>query len=618
MGVTSEIFLTENNISKEKWEEFINTISTFCTTFEKWELIITNENNQIRFFLNSKKSFPATLNNMSAFLIKKTDSIIIPNSTTTLPTFYDISSNLIKLIDYLEIKKGSTLKIVRIKFRKIAKNKTKSKIYIYYEKNNILYKSKLFLNFPATILSFNIKESQRFFYKGVPKYLDISKNIHLLNTNSTTALLNVDTFPYIQGNFYFNENSYDFAKHSIIFGASGSGKSKFISTLINNIYKNPNLKSQYKIVIIDPHAALADDIGGLGNVIDFKDEETSTNLFVNDKNDVVATTENLMDLFKSLLKDQYNSKLERVLRHSTYLLLETNSFNFRNLRKLLLDIEFRSNIIKENEETLPDSVTNFFLMDFNDLKTKSYGEAISPIIGFIDELQMLPFFNNINYSTDLKDEIKNNFLNIFSLDRTKLGDKITKTIAGLVMQQLLTLIESHTYEEHIIFIIDEVAVVENPILCRFLSEARKYNLSLILAGQYFNQITPELKDSIFANVINYYIFRVSRLDATLLIDNFNMKIPLDDNKENKIKLLTELNNRECICRISSNGILLPAMKAKTVNFTSIPQTQNHKPRFFNQKNNERQTNKTQFTINNNINLSDILIKNSTNRKVEKL
>ena len=68
------------------------------------------------------------------------------------------------------------------------------------------------------------------------------------------------------------------------------------------------------------------------------------------------------------------------------------------------------------------------------------------------------------------------------------------------MQQLLTIIQKQEISEHIIFIIDEVAVIENPILSRYLSEARKYNLSLILASQYFSQISNELKNSIFANI----------------------------------------------------------------------------------------------------------------------
>ena len=128
---------------------------------------------------------------------------------------------------------------------------------------------------------------------------------------------------------------------------------------------------------------------------------------------------------------------------------------------------------------------------------------------------MLPTFNENNSNCPtLEKTITNNFLTILSLDRTRLGNNITKMISGLIMQQLFILIQNYTFKEHLIFIIDEVPVIENFILNKFLAEARKYNLSLILAGQYFNGISEKLQKAIFANVINYYIFMES---WTLLI-----------------------------------------------------------------------------------------------------
>ena len=210
----------------------------------------------------------------------------------------------------------------------------------------------------------------------------------------------------------------------------------------------------------------------------------SINLFMNDSDDIISNTELLLELIKSLIEDQYNSKLERVLRHSIYLLLNSSSFNFENLRKIILDLEYRNNLIKQNNN-LPMSVIDFFLSDFNELKTKSYSEAISPIISFMDEMEMVPTFNNEQNKTDLKETINDNFLTLFSLDRTKLGDKVIKTISGLIMQQLLNIVGKSELKEHIIFIIDEVSILQNPILERYLSESRKYNLSLILAGQLY-------------------------------------------------------------------------------------------------------------------------------------
>lgn len=611
MYKTSEIYLTKNYVLKKEWEDLINVISNYNGLLKNWKIIIENNSNQLRYFIKSDCSLPATINGLNAFLMKNIENNKLYYSYLSLPFFTNTENNIIDIINYLEIKNKGTLNFIEITFKKLSKNNIKKKIVIYLTKNGNTKKYRLLLSNPTNILSVDFDNNKRYFFKSAPKYLDINKILHLLSTDINSSIFKIDTFPYLQGDFYLNQNNFSFDKHSVVLGASGTGKSKFLSLLINNIYKNSDLKQRYKIVIIDPHAALEDDIGGISRVIDFKTTLDSIDLFINNPNDVISSTELLLELFKSLIADQYNSKLERVLRHSIYVLLLDNSFNFSNLRKILLELEYRNFLIKKLKNKLPISVIEFFLTDFNDLKTKAYGEAVSPIIAFIDEMEMIPVFNNQTNEDNLRKTIYDNFLTLFSLDRTKLGDKVTKTISGLVMQQLLSLIQNHSFNEHIIFIVDEVAVIENPILCRFLAEARKYNLSLILAGQYFSQITDKLKNAIFANVINYYIFRVSKMDANILVDNFNMKIPLDDTRDKKIKMLTELNNRECILRIDSNDKLLPAFKASTISYESIPRIKKANKL---EKNNSLKTD-CKFTIGNNVNLKDILLSSST-RKVD--
>lgn len=611
MYKTSEIYLTKNYVLKKEWEDLINVISNYNGLLKNWKIIIENNSNQLRYFIKSDCSLPATINGLNAFLMKNIENNKLYYSYLSLPFFTNTENNIIDIINYLEIKNKGTLNFIEITFKKLSKNNIKKKIVIYLTKNGNTKKYRLLLSNPTNILSVDFDNNKRYFFKSAPKYLDINKILHLLSTDINSSIFKIDTFPYLQGDFYLNQNNFSFDKHSVVLGASGTGKSKFLSLLINNIYKNSDLKQRYKIVIIDPHAALEDDIGGISRVIDFKTTLDSIDLFINNPDDVISSTELLLELFKSLIADQYNSKLERVLRHSIYVLLLDNSFNFSNLRKILLELEYRNFLIKKLKNKLPISIIEFFLTDFNDLKTKAYGEAVSPIIAFIDEMEMIPVFNNQTNEDNLRKTIYDNFLTLFSLDRTKLGDKVTKTISGLVMQQLLSLIQNHSFNEHIIFIVDEVAVIENPILCRFLAEARKYNLSLILAGQYFSQITDKLKNAIFANVINYYIFRVSKMDANILVDNFNMKIPLDDTRDKKIKMLTELNNRECILRIDSNDKLLPAFKASTISYESIPRIKKANKL---EKNNVLKTD-YKFTIGNNVNLKDILLSSST-RKVD--
>ena len=68
MGLTSEIYLTKKFISKEEWLELIKTISNYNGIFRRWKIIITNDRNQIRYFVKTRCSLPATINNLNSFL----------------------------------------------------------------------------------------------------------------------------------------------------------------------------------------------------------------------------------------------------------------------------------------------------------------------------------------------------------------------------------------------------------------------------------------------------------------------------------------------------------------------------------------------------------------------
>ena len=90
-------------------------------------------------------------------------------------------------------------------------------------------------------------------------------------------------------------------------------------------------------------------------------------------------------------------------------------------------------------------------------------------------------------------------------------------------------------------------------------------------------------------------------------------------RENGYKVLTELNNRECMVRIESNGVLLPAFKGITLDYTSIPRikrTITNNNNNINSKDNSNKS-KTNFSLNSNVSLKDILISNSSSRKVVK-
>ena len=614
-----EIYLTSEYVQGQDWLNLFLKICKINGIFRPWNLWVHIENNYIRYFVETSKMLPPILGELGSFLCKKTDIKLGEKSIIQIP--YILTSNyktILDVYDKNETKRMQKLKDVKITFYPHKYDSYLSTTYFYFKTmDNRVIRRKVFGNTSIfDFVSIDFGTHTRFFYqKETARYLETKKVLNLLSSDKQNAVIKADVFPYLQDELYLNYHNYDFAKHSIVIGASGTGKSKFISSMIKNLSSNSYNKLKYKVVVIDPHCSMEEDIGGLEDtsVIDFKTENDSINLFMNGTNDVLSSTESIIGIFKNIIADRYNSRLERVLRYSIHLLLEAEEFNLVNLRKLLVEIEYRNKTIKKVENNIQENIIEFFRVDFNEIKTKSYQEAIAPIISFIDEMQLLPAFNNEKQMRNIKDEIENNFITMISLDQITLGLNITKTIAGFTMQAILQLVQAHTFNEHIILVIDEVSVIENPIINRFLSEARKYNLSLVLAGQYFEQISSNLQKAIFTNIVNYFIFRVSRMDAMLLESNIKMELAVKNSRIHRIKMLAELEDRECIVRIGKEGKLYSAFKGRTLDFIPVPRQKMLIKENKIIKKNEIEMKKP-FSIDTKNSLKDIMLKQSASRK----
>lgn len=614
-SVVSEIYLTSKSVSKESWHALFLELTDYLGSFSSFQIFVVCKLNKVHYYIRTEEVIPTVLGEISDFMFRESDINWSFAYEKGLPYMNHLSDTIIDIFDRESLKKNRKVSILELDFRFITGEKLLSKGYLYIKESGVIIRRKLFKTFPEILLSVDFTKNKKYVCQGQPKYLDFQKTLSLFQSESLQALLSVPMFPYFSKDYYLNLSSYSFDRHSFIVGASGSGKSKFISLLISRLSTTLDYKLKYKVVVIDPHASLDDDIGGISNslIADFQTLESSINLFLNSTDNVVVSSELLLSLLSSYMKDLYNSKLERVLRHSLLLLLYHNEFNFKNLRRVLLEVEYRDSLLIED---LPDSISSFFLTDFNELKNKYYNESIAPIISFLDEMELIPVFQQESDNTpSLQEVIQKNFLTLFSLNRTVLGESCVKTIAGLIMQQLMTLIQERKIDEHIIFIVDEVAVIENPILLKFLAEARKFGLSLILAQQYFEQISEELQDAIFANVVNYYVFRVSRKDAISLSHNISMKLARDDSEENRISMLVNLGDRECVVRLGNRGVMLPAFKGKTVDFIPIKRKKETKIAKPVPKSKVTITPpKKKFEITPNIKLTEILLEQSSSRR----
>lgn len=573
-----ELFITKDSLDLSDWDTLFKEISRLNSIFGSWKLYLLIENNMIRFYIKSKVKIPSILSSSSCFVIKEIDSIdTLSKLMSKTHICMESDKSFGDIYDKFESQSNKILKQIEIKFKYIALDRYYTKTHLYFKKRNnkiVKYRSLFFI--PAYHLQIDFSDHTRFFCRVDVgrKYLKINKSFDLFSPkNDNENLLQIDAFPYYSEKKYLNLESYDFEKHSLIVGASGTGKSKFLASFIKNIHDN--YSDLYKIVMIDPHGAIEEEVGGLDDslVIDMKTPESTIDILINSKDNANINTEVLLNTFKNILADQYNSKLERVLRHSIYLLLKNELLTFQNLEKLITEVEYRNKILKESQE-VESSVKSFFLTDFNDLKNHSYTEAISPIISVIDELQMLPGIISEEEKIRILDAIQNNSFTLFSLNQAELGEKVIKIISNLIIGNIFQLVQKKSFDKHIIFIIDEFAIIQNPILSKLLSESRKYNLSLFLVEQYLSQVAEDIQNSIYSNIVNYYCFRVAREDARLLANTLQMELSVKDSIFNKVKILSSLSNRDLIVRVSKDDKIIPAIKCRTLDFKKIPRPKN--------------------------------------------
>jgi DNA helicase HerA-like ATPase len=588
-----ELYINKEVITAEEFNEFYASITNYIGLLAKVRFHIMLADNHVRYFVEADKDLSALSSSITFGVLQPVDnSEVAPPTKATRESFVNFvkGGSLLDLQEKISVKRGKRLEHFVCDATRLTNTKSKIDLKMYFKNagNQWSVAKKIGLQFPAHLFAFDFKTANTFMKKETPKYLNIEKSLHMFLPENTNALLEVDTFPYFPKPYYINLSAFEFDKHSLIVGASGSGKSKFIQLFVDRLQKLPN-NYDYKVVVIDPHASLAEDLQSIGNSKIFDFHSDSAELFAGAEADITAATELTATLIKDLIGEgAYNARTERVVRFTLYVLFSAQSMSMGMMKRFLTEVELRQQMLNHVDGHIPQNISHFFATDFNEIRTAHYTDALLPIISIVDELELQPTLMG-EEGASLSKAINENFMTVFSLNKVSMGEKVVKTVAGLLIQQIFLLAQSRAFSQKVILFIDEVSVVQNPALAQILSEARKFNLFVVLTQQYLNQVDKALKDSIFANISNYFCFRVSEEDAEQLVGNLPMELQKDmlvDAKDKglkeetvKVRILTELHPRECIVRVASNGQVLPCFKAKTIDIgNERPNSKTEKPK----------------------------------------
>lgn len=567
-----EIFIRNEKITGTDWQRLQEKIVEYDKTFT---IEVVFDVNRVEFYLYSKKDLSQIATKLEGFLLKP---IAIKSGKEEDKLAKKISfklasdKNILEIKEKEEIKKGRVIKKIFIHFYQVLFFKFyQVEVILVNEKGNKFYSSYLSFSNPLINFEFDFKKNIKLNKKSVPLFLKIEELTNFFITNKNTGFLEVSGFPHFSYPIYFSLKNFEFNKHSLIVGQTGVGKSKFLELFIKELDRW-SLSDEYRVIVVDPHASLYPQFLNLQSKVNLDFIHSSCNLFPAFSEPKIATELTIL-LFKTLLKEQFNAKMERVLKYVLYVLFLQNQMSIFTLKRFLTELEFRKEVLGGLEESY-DYLVHFFDTEFVEMQTKFYEIAIMPILVLIDELSFIPAFYSKQSANKLETILSDNFLTCFSLNRIFLADKATRLIAGLIIQQVFLIAQKRNINKKIILIIDEVSLVENESMVSILSEARKFDLSLFLSQQYLTQITPNLLKAVLSNVYNYFIFKVSDDDARILTKNLEVKFPDDfliaakekggSEEDLKRELLITLNPRECLVRIFSEGKFHPCFKAKTL------------------------------------------------------
>lgn len=555
-----KITFFKTSISSFDWDQFFFTL--FSVT-RRIYFIITTQGQKLEFYIVSTKKLDVINSRLFPFYL--TDEITEheyqqlyqrKNSNSFFP---DITYK--QLIKSVEQKRLDNKSLVKISFSVSKYNLFKNLPlvhYMFYIGNTYIEKRVLILCSLSKYLAFDLSNSINSEVTKVKPVLATNK------INFATETEGLLTLKHLENNQQFAVSSYDFNRHTLIVGQSGSGKSFLLKLLIEDILKK---KSQgYGVVLVDPHSSLSQMISPSfqQSKIDFL--QTKTNLFINIGQPILST-ELTLDLFSTVLDIRSNQNLMRVLKYALNTLFSINQMSVENLKKLLTDSIFRKSILTQVNDR---NNLQFFETEYQKLFTSEYATAVLPVINLLSELD---FINNAPSTIELKEQVNTNQLVSFPINQANLGSTVCRLVGGAIIQQVFTLMQAGLVNKKIILIVDEFSVVQTPSLIHILSEARKFGLTVIFAQQYLMQVSGELLQSVFANVVNYFCFKMSRDDAEVIARNLNFEIDeyflknKNDPKEMLelgTKLLTDLNPREVIARVMADSQYCSPFKAKTV------------------------------------------------------
>ncbi len=367
----------------------------------------------------------------------------------------------------------------------------------------------------------------------------------------------------------------DRLRHLYVIGQTGTGKTGFLRTLIEQDIKNGE-----GVCFIDPHGndvlevlatvpperyndviyfdpAYIDRPYGL-NMLEYDASKPEQKSFI---------VNELLMIFRQLYGDVPESMgpaFEQYFRNATQLVMEDpeSGSTMLDISRVLSNSEFRYRKLAKSNNL----VVNQF---WEEIATKAEGEAslqnIVPYITnkfdeFIANDFMRPIMGQQESSFNFREIMDNKKILLVNLSKGRLGERNANLLGLIIVGKLFMSALGRADNPRADFppfylYIDEFQNITTKSIPGILSEARKYKLSMTIAHQFLKQVDEKIRDAVFGNVGSMAIFRVGEEDGEFFAKQFAPVFSALD--------FVNIENRNAYVRLLSKGVPQKPFNIKT-------------------------------------------------------
>ena len=438
----------------------------------------------------------------------------------------------------------------------------------------------IFRNFNANQKSILSSEELASIFHFPTPYLK-TPNVKVLNAKSAPPpvglpreglLLGFNQYRGMKTDAYLSVN--DRRRHLYVIGQTGTGKSAFLSNLIEQDVLNGD-----GVGILDPHGDLIDDILGkipnerLDDVVVFDpanlEHSIGLNMLEYDPKFPEQKTfiiNEFMKIFDKLydLKATGGPMFEQYARNALMLLMDDTdeTYTLMEVPQVLSDKEFRHYLLAKCK--------NILVKEFWEKQAEAAGGEASlknmvPYITskfdtFISNDYMRPIIGQVKSTFKFREILDQKKIFLVNLSKGRLGE-INSSLLGLIITSKLTIaafsrVDTAEKDRSDFYLyLDEFQNFATDTISTILSEARKYKLCLTISHQFIGQLEDEIRDSVFGNVGSIASFRVGVEDSEFLAKQF---APVFNQQD-----LNRLENYNANLRLLINGQVSLPFNIKT-------------------------------------------------------